>query len=536
MIFQNNTQVAPDLQSDSIPVIHGQNYYIDEQGFVCTYNEQIVQILDKDGTVVEVTSFQQLTENIFIINAEVAFRTSGGIVLSGLPATYSSYAGSFQGIVGYIDGETSYSYINNTTERSNSTFTARLNASSNIEIQVGDNWYVPSGEFRCYLGETFYNINSGTKIINPTEPTFTLTLVGWKTVDLKDDTNHIGDIFIQGNTLYLSTRLQLIGSAPSTWDMIDTEQTTVVWSEDMRMVGSKFYGDPGSDKIFLVNYVTNTIYLVDSEFNLLQMYEPIHTLTGANVIDKYTLAITDKFGLTILSAGISLSTWALKSSDIILFNQMSAYEEIPDILVPEDIQFVTPLETIVINSSLRQNLLIKLTNGKVVSMAQTTQDIRISKWGLYRLLDASYGTERLRKVTLVEDDADYEDLSEEKTSYDSWVYIGSDLEPDGGGSTLQDTLIQFEGKLAIVEDDENIIVESSSDTGSGNIDYPVRTNQGNPLNWWYLYAKSLRLPVSYTDWLKITMMPTTKIFSITLTPTLGQPQNNSNQKKRKKRK
>ena len=521
MIFSNSTMVAPEATADSIPVIHGQNYYINEQGYVCTYNEHNVTVLDANGDEVQVTSFQQLTENIFIVNANVAFLTSGGIVMTGLPAPYTDYAGSFQGIVGYTNGETKYSYINNTTERSNITFNARLNASSNVEIQVGNNWYVPSGEFRCYLGETFYNINSGTRILNPQSTTFTLTLVGWKTVELTDDTNHIGDIFIQGNTLYLSTRLQLIGSAPASWDMIDTKESTVVWSEDMRMVGSKFYGDPGSDKMFLVNYVTNTIYLTDSEFTLLQMYEPLNTLTGANVIDKYTLAITDKFGITLLSAGISLQTWNLKSSDIILFNQMSAYEEIPDILVPEDIAFVTPLSTIVIQSTLRANMLIKITSGKVTSIAQTTQDIRISKWGLYRLVSVGQGTNQLRQVTLVEDDADYEDLSAEKSSYDSWIYIGNDLEPDYGGSTFYDTMIQFEGKLAIVEDEDNIIVESSSDTGSGNVDLPVRTNQGNPENWWYLYSKSLRIPVSYTDWLKITMMPTTKIFNISLTPTVG---------------
>ena len=80
---------------------------------------------------------------------------------------------------------------------------------------------------------------------------------------------------------------------------------------------------------------------------------------------------------------------------------------------------------------------------------------------------------------------------------------------------MRDTEIKFEGKLALVDGDD-VSVESSGDVPKDSKDLPVRTNQDNPDNWWYLYTKTLRYPVSYTDWIKISLMPTTKIISISL--------------------
>ena len=61
-----------------------------------------------------------------------------------------------------------------------------------------------SGEFRCFISGTFYNINYDTVLPNTFGDTFNVTLAGWTTVNLKSATNYIRDIIVSGNTLYLS--------------------------------------------------------------------------------------------------------------------------------------------------------------------------------------------------------------------------------------------------------------------------------------------------------------------------------------------
>ena len=124
------------------------------------------------------------------------------------------------------------------------------------------------------------------------------------------------------------------------------------------------------------------------------------------------------------------------------------------------------------------------------------------------------------------------DYEEGNIMYDSFIYIGSDLEPDVGGSTFNDTEIKFEGKIVILDGDQ-ISVESSADTPKDEFDLPIRTEQNNPENQWYLYTKTLRYPVSYTDWLKIGLMPTTKIFTINLAENLTDKSQSKSKSKKK---
>ena len=142
----------------------------------------------------------------------------------------------------------------------------------------------------------------------------------------------------------------------------------------------------------------------------------------------------------------------------------------------------------------------------------------------------------LYKYTKVEDSGEYDvlDYDEGKLMYDSFIYIGSDLEPDVGGSTLRDTEIKYEGKIVILDGDQ-ISVESSADTPKDEFDLPIRTEQINPDNQWFLYTKTLRYPVSYTDWLQIGLMPTTRIFAISLAQDLTQTNQQSKKKSKKKR-
>lgn len=515
MIFSNETRINPEAKetAQSIPVIHGQNFYIDEQGYVSTYNKTPVNIFDKNFQPVEVQSIKEVTEFIYIVNQKVAFKTDQGIYVSDLIADKEVYKGGFQGIVGFNETEVEYQYINN-NQPSVSTIkvVGRINNSKKLEIKLGNTWVLPLGEFRVYINETFYNINYYSVMPNSFGDEFEVTLAGWTTNTLADSTNYIRDIFVQGNTLYLSTRLNLIGSEPFNWSEIKKETETVIWSEDSRIVGSYFQGDATASYFYLVNYNTSSVYYIDSlDFKILQEYKHRLPIMGAGVIDKFMIALSDKESLTVLSAYVSLNTWLIKNQIYFKFNQLSAYEDINNNYEREEITFIQSLNSIALKSNQRSNMLFYLVGKDILSGCHTIQDISIGEYNLFTTVNNN-----LFKYTLVEESGEYNELNVESgnISYDSFIYIGSDLEPDVGGSTLRDTEIIFEGKIAIA-DGEDTSIESSSDVPQSK-DLPVRTLQVNPDNEWFLYTKTLRYPVSYTDWLKISMMPTTKIFNIRL--------------------
>ena len=514
MQFSNTTKISPDATKDNIPVIHGTDYYIDEQRYVCTYVQAPDKVLDKDGDNVTVTSFQQVTEFIYVVNQKLAFKTSDGIIVTELVAEKEKYIGGFQGIAGFNETDISYQYINdNEPPASNVMFNCRINNSKQLEIQVGEKWVVPLGEFRVYINDTFYTLGYNTTLPNTFGDTFTASLAGWTNVELTTDTNYIRDIFIQGNTLYLSTRLQLIGSTPYDWKSILQETSTVLWSEDIRLVGGYYAGDPTASFFYIVNYNTSSVYYIDaSDFTIKQEYHHRIPIMGANCLDKYLLAIVDKEAVSVLQAYVSLNTWLIKTKIYKAFNQMSAFEDITTQYLREKVTYAQDINTIVIHGVERTPMLCYVIADEINSICHTDLNISSSEYGLYTIKNGE-----LFRYKLVEENGQYDpvNLSLGVTEYTSCIYIGSDLEPDLGGSTLSDTQIQFEGKIAIIDED-SIIVESSADTPLSPEDLPIRTNQENPENWWYLYNKTLRLPVSYTDWLKISMMPTTKIGTITL--------------------
>ena len=175
------------------------------------------------------------------------------------------------------------------------------------------------------------------------------------------------------------------------------------------------------------------------------------------------------------------------------------------------------------------NMILYIVNNKVLSCCHTESLIVPGDYSAY-IIDNNV----LYKYTKVEDSGEYTVLNYEEGNimYDSFIYIGSDLEPDVGGSTFNDTEIKFEGKIVILDGDQ-ISVESSADTPKDEFDLPIRTEQNNPENQWYLYTKTLRYPVSYTDWLKIGLMPTTKIFTINLAENLTDKSQSKSKSKKK---
>lgn len=519
MIFSNDTRINPELQEkNGIPVIHGQNYYIDDQGYVSTYNLSPETIFDSTGTTIEVESIIPVTEFIYIINQHVAYKTNSGFLVTEIPANKEKYRGGFQGIVGFNETEISYQFLNNKTLKSDYKLTARINSTKQLEIQIGENWITPLGEFRCYINDIQYTINYNTPMPNSFGETFDIYLSGWTTATLKGDTDYIRDMIVQGNTLYISSRLHLIGSAPYSWETVDTSISTTIWSEDSRIVGSYFVGQPTATNFYLVNYNTSSIYWVSAEdFSVLQEYQHKMPMMGVGSVDKFTCAIVDKEAITIIGAYVSLNTWLMKVRTYLKLNQLSAYEEMTTQYLREEVIFCQDLDSLVIKSSQRKNMMFYILNNKVQSGCHTNNEIVIGDYSCY-IIDS--GT--LYKYTRVEDSGEYEpiDLSTGHLSFDSFIYIGSDLEPDNGGSTMRDTEIVFEGKINIV-DGNSISTESSSDTPISS-DIPIRTDQNNPDNWWYLYTKTLRYPISYADWTKISLMPTTKIFAIRLVAPLEQ--------------
>lgn len=514
MKFSNETRINPETVEESIPVIHGQNYYIDEQGYVSTYTLDTVNVFTNNTSNIEVTSINQITEFIYTVNNKLAYKTSEGILVTDIDAGKENYRGGFQGIAGFNETETSYEYLNNTSPQSTIKFTGRINSAKKLEIFIGSlgKWVVPLGEFRVYIADTFYNINYNSVLPNTFGDTFEVTLVGWTTVNLKTSTDYIKDIFIAGNTLYLSTRLQIIGSEPYNWSNVDEASETVLWSEDTRLNGCYFVGNPSATYFFLVNYNTSSVYYIDStDLSIKQEYQHRTPILGAGSIDKFLIALVDKEAVTVLSAYVSLNTWLIKSKIYFKFNQLSAYEDMKDNYLKETVEFTQDLDALIIKSNQRANMMFYVIGDKILSGCHTDDGIIPGKWQSY-LID----NKQLYTYQKVEDNGLYNplDITAGVTSYNSFIYIGSDLEPDVGGSTSRDTEIVFEGKISIIDGDE-ISEESSGDIPVSQ-DLPVRTNQVNPENWWYLYTKTLRYPVSYTDWLKISLMPTTKIFNISL--------------------
>lgn len=516
MQFSNETRINPENFQDSIPVIHGQNYYIDEQGYVSTYNLQGQSVFNRDGERVQVQTISQITEFIYIINKRVAYKTSQGILVTDLVANKEKYVGGFQGIAGFNEADTSYQYINSNAEvKSEVQFTGRINASRQLELFMSstNTWVVPLGEFRCYIGTTLYTINYDSILPNAFGDTFVVTLVGWTNVDITPDTNYIRDIFIAGNTLYLSTRLQIIGSTPYNWSDINTSSTTVLWSEDSRLIGSYFAGNPTANYFYLVNYNTSSVYWIQAtDLEILQEYEHNLPILGTGSIDKFTICIVDKEAAIILGAYVSLNTWLIKTRLYFKFNQLSAYEEMVTQYIREEVHYVRDLNTLVIKSSQRANMMLYILNNKVLSGCHTPTGIQASNYSAFYITE-----DNVYRYTRVEESGEYETLDKDTgvVNFENFIYIGSDLEPDVGGSTMRDTELLYEGKIAIVDGDD-VSVESSGDVPADTEDLPVRTNQPNPENWWYLYSKTLRYPISYTDWVKISMMPTTKIFNISL--------------------
>lgn len=519
MIFSNDTRINPELQEkNGIPVIHGQNYYIDDQGYVSTYNLSPETVFDSTGATIEVESIIPITEFIYVINNHISYKTNSGFLVTEIPANKEKYRGGFQGIVGFNETEISYQFLNNKTPKSEYKLTARISTTKQLEIQIGENWITPLGEFRCYINNVQYTINYNTPMPNAFGETFDIYLSGWTTASLKDDTDYIRDMIVQGNTLYISSRLHLIGSAPYSWETVDTSVSTTIWSEDSRVVGSYFVGQPTATNFYLVNYNTSSIYWVSAEdFSVLQEYQHKMPMMGVGSVDKFTCAIVDKEAITVIGAYVSLNTWLMKVRTYLKLNQLSAYEEMTTQYLREEVIFCQDLDSLVIKSSQRKNMMFYILNNKVQSGCHTNNEIVLGDYSCY-IVDS--GT--LYKYTRVEDSGEYEpiDPSTGHLSFDSFIYIGSDLEPDNGGSTMRDTEIVFEGKINII-DSNTISTESSSDTPIST-DIPIRTDQVNPENWWYLYTKTLRYPISYADWTKISLMPTTKIFAIRLVAPLEQ--------------
>ena len=515
MIFSNETRINPEAKetAKSIPVIHGQNYYIDEQGYVSTYIKDKVNIYDDVGNPVQAQSIKEITEFIYVINNQLAFKTLDGILVTDLSASKDIYKGGFQGIVGFNETTTEYQYINNNEPPASTiTFQGRINSSKQLEILVGSKWVIPLGEFRCYINDTFYVIDYANPLPNSFGDIFTVTLAGWTTKTLSTSTEYIKDVLVQGNTLYLSTRLRIYGSTPFDWSSIEKSIETVIWSEDSRLVGGYFAGDATASYFYIVNQNTSSIYYIDSaDFKILQEYHHSQPIMGFGLVDKFLLALSDKEALTVLKSYVSLNTWLIKAQIYFKFNQLSAYEDITTEYTREEIVYSKSINTIIIKSTQRANMMFYLAGDKILSGCHTEQDIYFGDYCCFYVTPTK--TYQIKKV---EENGDYTELDVEagKLSYDSWIYIGSDLEPDVGGSTLRDTEIIFEGKIAI-SDGEDTSIESSSDVPQSK-DLPVRTFQVNPDNEWFLYTKTLRYPVSYTDWLKISMMPTTKIFNIRL--------------------
>lgn len=515
MQFINNTLINPEVVADNIPIINGTDYYIDEQEFVCTYNQSAVKVINHNGIKVQVTTFDQITENIYIVNDYLAYLlVTGEILVTQIPATKDVYKGGFQGIAGFNEGEASFEFMNNTSQKSTFTFTARLNNLKHLEIQIGDSWYVPNGEFRIWINDVFYNVSGQSTLPNTFGETFTVTLSGWTQVAMSDTTDYIKDLLVQGNTLYLSSRKHIIGSPPYDWTVIDEKTALTVWSEDVRLIGSDLYGDPAYSHFFVVNTDTNQVYYVaNDDLSIVNTYEHDYAITGAVDIDKGLLGIVDRRFFTVISFYQSLNNFLQKTILQYEFKQMSAYEELPDYTFFETVGYDRKLNTVAIRSNYRINMLLYIVSNNVSSICHTDSDLLITEEQLYKIVN-----KQVTRYSTVEANSYYE--ADDLGLYTNCIYIGTDLEASDGGSTLKDTEIIFEGKLAIDDGFDTICIESSTDVPVAPVDLPVRTNQVNPHNQWYLYSKTLRFPVSYTDWFKITMMPTTKIYAIRLVDTM----------------
>ena len=95
MIFSNETRINPEAVKDSIPIIHGQNYYIDDDGSASTFNVTPEKVFDSLNKDIEVASLQQVTEFIYIINQKLAYKTDSGILVTDVDAVKTKYRGGF---------------------------------------------------------------------------------------------------------------------------------------------------------------------------------------------------------------------------------------------------------------------------------------------------------------------------------------------------------------------------------------------------------------------------------------------------------
>ena len=86
MKFSTETRIAPDVYKDDIPVIHGTNFYINEEQYVATFNKAQYTVFDQNGNSIVVQSIKPVTEFIYIINQKIAYRTSTGFLVTNINA------------------------------------------------------------------------------------------------------------------------------------------------------------------------------------------------------------------------------------------------------------------------------------------------------------------------------------------------------------------------------------------------------------------------------------------------------------------
>ena len=91
MKFSTETRISPDVYKDDIPIIHGTNFYINEEQYVATFNKAQYTVFDQDGNSIAVQSIKPVTEFIYIINQKLAYRTSIGFLVTNISATKEKY-------------------------------------------------------------------------------------------------------------------------------------------------------------------------------------------------------------------------------------------------------------------------------------------------------------------------------------------------------------------------------------------------------------------------------------------------------------
>ena len=77
MKFSNITRINPEAFADDIPVIHGKDYYINDEAVVCTFNSYPESVFDQSGMNVAIKSLTPVTEFIYIVNNKLSFKEKG---------------------------------------------------------------------------------------------------------------------------------------------------------------------------------------------------------------------------------------------------------------------------------------------------------------------------------------------------------------------------------------------------------------------------------------------------------------------------